>query len=414
MLLIKNIKQLVGIQPSDTKKILGATLKNLHVLENAWMLIEDETIKNFGLMEKFPDLSEYNIQEIIDASGKLVLPTWCDSHTHIVFASSRENEFVMRIQGKTYEEIAAEGGGILNSAKKLAVTSEEVLIESALKRLHEVIKMGTGAIEIKSGYGLSYHAELKMLRVIQQLKKLCPITIKSTFLGAHAIPLEYKKNRDGYIKEITHKMLPVIAEEQLADYIDVFCDQGFFTPEETDIILSEGVKYGLKPKIHANELGFTGGIQKGVEYNAISVDHLEYTGQEEIKALKNSHTIATILPSTAFFLKLPYAPAREMINQNLCIALASDYNPGSSPSGNMSFVLSLACLYLQMLPEECIQAATINGAAAMEVSDSLGSITIGKKANFFITKNIPNYAYIPYSFGSNLVECVYIQGKKII
>jgi imidazolonepropionase len=349
--------------------------------------------------------------ETIDCFGKIVLPAFCDSHTHLVFAAWRENEFVDRIKGLTYEEIANSGGGILNSAARLQATTEDQLFEQALPRLHEVTRMGTGAIEIKSGYGLTVESELKMLRVIRRLKETNIIPVKTSFLGAHAIPVEFKTNRPGYIRLLTETMLPQIAAEGLADYVDVFCDRGFYTVEETDEILGTAARYGIKPKIHANELDYSGGIQIGVRHKAISVDHLEYTGPEEIAALAGSQTIATILPSTAFFLGFPYAPARNMIENGLCVALASDYNPGSSPSGNLSFIISLACIKLKMLPEEAINAVTINGAAAMELSDMVGSITPQKSANLIITKPVSSIAYLPYSFGSPWIEKVILKGK---
>jgi len=348
--------------------------------------------------------------EVIDASGKFVFPSWCDSHTHIVYAGSREGEFVDRIHGLTYEEIAKRGGGILNSAKKLQQTDEEELYQAAMKRVNEVMSMGTGAIEIKSGYGLSLDSEIKMLRVIKRIKENTSLTIKANFLAAHAIPTEYKENRSAYVDLIINEMLPVVKEEKLADYIDVFCDRGFYTPEETDKILKAGIDCGLRPKIHANELDFSGGIQVGTKNNALSVDHLEFTGDKEIEALLNSETMPTLLPSTAFFLKLHYPPARKMIDAGLPVALATDYNPGSSPSGKMAFILSLACIHLGMTPEEAINAATINSAYAMDLSKTHGSIAIGKQANVFITKEIPSYAFLPYSFGSDLIETVIVGG----
>jgi imidazolonepropionase len=354
-----------------------------------------------------------NTTRVINAKGGIVMPTWVDSHTHIVYAGSREKEFVDRINGLTYEEIAQNGGGILNSAKRLHNTSESELFEQAKVRIEEIMGMGTGAVEIKSGYGLTVQDEVKMLRVIKLLKNEYPITIKSTFLGAHAIPADYKENRAGYINLIIEDMIPLVAEEGLAEYVDVFCDRGFFTPNETDQILKAGAKHGLIPKIHANELDYSGGIQIGVENNALSVDHLEFTGDEEIDILMKSETMPTLMPSTAFFLGLEYPPARKMIEAGLPVALATDYNPGSSPSGKMAFSVSLACIQLKMTPEEAINAATINSAYAMGVQDELGSITKGKKANLIITKPINSYAYIPYSFGSDLVDRVIIGGELI-
>jgi imidazolonepropionase len=341
------------------------------------------------------------------------LPAWCDSHTHIVYAGSRESEFVDKIKGLTYEEIARNGGGILNSAARLHNTSEDELYEQALKRANEIISFGTGAVEIKSGYGLNTADELKMLRVVRRLKETTPLTIKASFLGAHALPQQYKANREAYIREITDEMLPAVAAEGLADYVDVFCDKGFFTVDETARILEKASHYKLQPKIHANELDYSGGIQVGVKYNALSVDHLEYTGPEEIEVLLNSHTMPTLLPSTAFFLRLKQPPAREMIQAGLPVALASDYNPGSSPSGRMAFILSLACINLRMLPEEALNAATLNGAYAMGVNTELGSITVGKKANLIVTSEISSPAFIPYAFGSQLIDKVMLNGTWI-
>ncbi len=409
-LLIHHIKGLVQVENNSRKIVAGSDMAKLPVITDAWLLVKDGTIVSFGQMDRLPEIEN---AEKIDASGKFVFPSYIDPHTHLVFAGSREHEFVMRIKGATYQEIAEAGGGILNSAAKLAQTSEDELYESVMKRLNEVIRSGTGAIEIKSGYGLSVESELKMLRVIKRLKETSPIPIKATFLGAHAIPTIYKYDRELYISEIIDKMLPAIKKEGLADYIDVFCDKGFFTPDETDIILKAGVEYGLKPRIHANELDYSGGIQVGVANNALSVDHLEFTGDKEIESLMKSETMPILLPSTAFFLNLHYPPARKMIEAGLPIALASDYNPGSSPSGNMNFVLSLACLHLKMTPEEAINAATINGAHALELSDSVGSISPGKKANLFITEPMADYSFIPYSFGTNRIETVILNGKVV-
>lgn len=406
-LLIRNIKSLSGIltPPYSLKK--GKAMSVLESIDNAFLLIENERIADFGPMAICPQRAD----QYLDASGSFVLPAWNDSHTHIVFPATRENEFLDKISGLTYAEIAARGGGILNSAKKMASVPEEILIEGAMNRIREMIGFGTGAIEIKSGYGLSFETEMKMLRVIRKLKELTPVEIKSTFLGAHAIPEIYKSDRSAYIREITDQMIPYIQKEQLADYIDVFCDKGFFTPEETERILEAGSKFGLKAKIHANELDFSGGVQVGVRHNAISVDHLEYTGENEIEALLASDTIPAILPGTAFFLKLHYAPARKMIDSGLGIALATDYNPGSSPSGNMPFILSLASIYMGMKPEESINAATINGAFAMELHHETGSISKGKLANLIITKPLDNLAQIPYHFGNHPVQKTIIKGR---
>ena len=400
---MRRIKSLVGIQPAGVGVLKGKAQSTIDSIEEAYLFAENGKIVSFGKEE---DCKIERADEILDCAGKLVLPAFCDSHSHLVFASWRESEFVDRIRGLTYEEIAKRGGGILNSASKLQAMSEDELFDKALLRLHEVTQMGTGAIEIKSGYGLTVESEIKMLRVIRRLKEQNIIPVKATFLGAHAMPMEYKTNRAGYIKLIKEKMLPQIAAEGLADYIDVFCDKGFYTVDETDEILTAGMKFGLKPKIHANELDYSGGIQIGVKHKAISVDHLEYTGDEEIKALKHSATIATILPSTSFFLGLPYAPARKMIEHNIPVALASDYNPGTSPSGNLAFILSLAAIKLKMLPAEAINALTLNGAAAMEVSATHGSITPLKSASLIITKSVPGLDYLPYSYGHGWIERV--------
>ena len=386
-------------------------MKELPVIENAFLEIQDSKIANFGSMENCP-IVENNSTEIIDANGRFVFPSFVDSHTHLIFAASREGEFVDRINGLTYEEIAKKGGGILNSAKKLQNTSEDDLFESALERLNEVIGMGTGAIEIKSGYGLTLDDELKMLRVAKRLKEVSPILIKTTFLGAHAIPKSYK-NRKDYIDLIVDEMIPQVAKEGLADYCDVFCDRGFFTVAETDRILKQGLKFGMKPKIHANELDYSGGIQVGVDNQAISVDHLECVGEAEITKLKNSNTIPTLLPSTAFFLNLEYPPARKMIDSGLGVALATDYNPGSSPSGNMPFVLALACIKLRMTPKEAINAATINAAFALEISETHGQIRKGNAANLFITNKMASYDFMPYAFGSKIVATVILNGKVV-
>jgi len=409
-LLLRHISSLAGIQPEGVSRLSGSEMISFPSIEDAYLLVEDGLIRQFGPDAHCPvDRAD----QVIDCAGKMVMPAFCDSHTHLVFAAWRENEFVDRVKGMTYEEIANRGGGILNSAAKLQAASEDYLFEQALGRLHEVMHMGTGAIEIKSGYGLTVESELKMLRVARRLGALNLIPVKTTFLGAHAMPTLYKADRQGYISMLINDMLPKIAEEGLADFIDVFCDKGFYTPRETDQILEAGGKHGLRPKIHANELDYSGGIQVGVKYNAVSVDHLEYTGPEEIASLSSSDTIATILPSTAFFLGLPYAPAREMIESNLCVALASDYNPGSSPSGNMSFILSLACIKLKMLPAEALNALTINGAAALLLGDQLGSITPSKSANLIITKPVSSLAYLPYSFGASWIDKVVIGGRVL-
>ena len=413
-LLIKNIKNLVQTEEKPRLKVSGSDMKTLPCIADAWLAIEEDKIVAFGKMDEFPGINDWSGLQVIDATGKLVFPSWCDSHSHIVFAASREQEFVDRINGLTYQQIAQRGGGILNSAKKLREASEDELVESALKRLNEVMLQGTGAIEIKSGYGLSLEAELKMLRVIKKLKTLSPLTIKATFLGAHAVPAEYKDKKQDYISLIINEMLPQIAEEKLADYCDVFCENGYFTAEETIKILTAAKGYGLIPKVHAEQLSNSGGVKAGVEVGAISVDHLEYVNNEDIVALKNSETMSTILPGAQFFLQEPFPPARKMMDAGLPVAIASDYNPGSSPSGNMHFMVSLACIQYKMTPEEAINAATLNSAYAMGVSQTHGSIAIGKQANVFITKEVPSYNFLPYSFGSNLVETVVINGKLII
>jgi imidazolonepropionase len=411
-LLIKNIKQLVGIDESGKLLRKGAEMADLASMENAFIYCKDGLIEAYGKMEDISkiDIEISNLTEV-DATNKTVLPSFVDSHTHLVFAATREEEFVMRIKGKSYEEIAAAGGGILNSAKKLQAISEDELFEAALARLNEVISYGTGAIEIKSGYGLTVKDEIKMLRVIKRLKEVSPITIKATFLGAHAYPMEYKHDHPAYIKLIIEEMLPQIAAENLADYCDVFCDQGFYSPEETSQVLDAASQYGLKAKIHGNELGYTGGVQTAVKHKALSVDHLEYTGDAEIDCLKNSQTMPVALPNCSFFLGIPYAPFRKMIDAGLPVCLASDYNPGSSPNGRMGFVVSLACTQMKITPEEAINASTINGAYALELSHTHGSISKGKIANLIITKPISSLAFIPYNFGSDVIESVVVSGN---
>jgi imidazolonepropionase len=408
-ILIKNIKQLVGLHPSHVLKIEGAAMKELPCLADSWLAIEGDTIAAFGEMKDFPGISDWINLTMIDATDKLVMPSWCDSHTHIVYAGSREKEFVDRINGLSYEEIFKRGGGILNSAKKLANTSEEDLLQSALKRLHEIMLSGTGAVEIKSGYGLSLSAELKMLRVIKKLKEVSPLVIKSTFLGAHAVPSGISKEE--YIHTIIHEMLPTIAKEQLADYCDVFCEKNYFTKEETIQLLRAAQQHGLQAKVHAEQLSHFGGVEAGVACDAISVDHLEFVNDEDITLLKKSSTMPTILPGAQWFLQLIHPPARKMIDAGLPLAIASDYNPGSCPSGNMNFMLSLACVQYKLTPEEAINAATLNSAYAMGLSATHGSIAVGKQANVFITKEIPHYSFIPYSFANNLIDTVIVGGK---
>ncbi|MEM6963584.1 MAG: imidazolonepropionase [Bacteroidota bacterium] len=406
-MLIKNIKTLVGVDQNSCKVKKGKEMKNLPRLNDAWLLLEGERIKDFGKMDSCPDRAD----EVVDASGKMVFPTWCDSHTHLVFAGSREGEFRDRIEGLSYEEIARRGGGILNSAMRLRQTAEEDLLEQAWNRLEEVKSYGTGVIEIKSGYGLSVASELKMLRVIRKLKAISPLKIKATFLGAHALPPEYKNDRAGYISLIINEMLPRIADEGLAEYVDVFCEKVAFSPSETEQIVAAGLKYDLKPKIHTNQFNCMGGIAASVKHNAVSVDHLEVVNDAEIEVLKNANTMATLLPSAPFFINDHYPPARKLIDAGLPVALATDYNPGSTPSGRMSFVISLACIKMGMLPEEAINAATINGAKALELEADYGSIAKGKIANVFITQPMSSIAFLPYAFGSNLVETVILRGK---
>ncbi|MCF8331181.1 MAG: imidazolonepropionase [Bacteroidales bacterium] len=409
--LISNIKQLLLTDESPQRFVAGADMAQLSTLNDAYLIIDDDKITDYG---KMSELSEANFDKTIDASDSLVMPAFCDPHTHIVFPETREIEYIDKIKGLSYEEIAKRGGGILNSARKIIEKSEDDLYESAMQRLNEIASYGTGAVEIKSGYGLTTEGELKMLRVIKRLKEDSPLTIKANFLGAHAVPPEYKQNQGKYVDLIINEMIPAVAKENLADYIDVFCDRGFFTVEETERILEAGAKYELVPKIHANELDYSGGIQTGVKHNALSVDHLEYTGDEEIAVLKDSATMPTLLPGASFFLELIYAPARKMIIAGLPIAMASDFNPGSSPSGNMQFILSLGSIKYRLLPEESINAITHNAAYAMGVENELGTITRGKKANLIITKNIPNYEFLPYYYGANKVKQTIIEGKTIV
>lgn len=411
-LLLKNIKTLVQVRHESPLKVCGQDMKMLPCINDAWLACEGGLIVDFGSMDSFPGITDWKGLEVVDCSGKIVMPCYADSHTHIVYAGNRESEFVDRINGMSYEEIANRGGGINNSAELLNKTSEDDLFAQALVRFKEVIQLGTGAIEIKSGYGLSVVSELKMLRVIRRLKDLNWIPVKATFLGAHAIPKIFRDNKQGYIDLIINEMLPAISKEGLADYIDVFCEKGYFTAEETKLILEAGLKHGLTPKVHAEQLSHSNGIKTAVECKAISVDHLEFCNDSDIELLKNSQTMPTILPGAAFFLGLPLPPARKMIDAGLPVALATDYNPGSSPSGNMSFALSLACVQYKLTPEEAVNAATINSAYAMHLSDQVGSITLGKKANFFITKEINSYAFIPYSFANNTIEQVFINGIR--
>ena len=408
--LIKNIKELIQVENQISKWRAGEEMSKLETMQEAYLVIEDNLISDFGSMT---DLKDGNFDKIIDASGQMVFPSYCDSHTHLVYAGSREIEYSDKIKGLSYEEIAKRGGGILNSAKRLAETSEDSLYEQSIERINEIIQLGTGAVEIKSGYGLDTENEIKMLRVIKRIRENSPITVKATFLGAHAIPAEYKGQQNEYIDLIINEMLPLIASEDLADFIDVFCDKGFFSVENTDRLLNAALKYELRPKIHANELDYSGGIQVGVKYNALSVDHLEFTGDEEIQSLLGSDTMPTLLPGAAFFLGMTNPPVRKMIDAGLPIALASDFNPGSSPSGDMKLIMSLGTINLKMLPEEVINAVSINSAYAMGINETHGSICKGKIANFFITKKIPSYEFMPYAYGSNLIDKVFLNGKEI-
>ncbi|HEY1024602.1 MAG TPA: imidazolonepropionase [Sphingobacteriaceae bacterium] len=408
-LLITDIKGLAGTHPAETALLRGDQMATLPVLRNSWLLIEDGRIKDFGQMGN--TCPEMPAAATISARDKYVIPSWCDSHTHLVFAASREEEFVMKISGKSYEEIAAAGGGILNSAKKVQQAREEYLFESASRRLDEVIRLGTGAIEIKSGYGLTEEAELKMLRVIRRIKETSPIPVKATFLGAHAYPAEYRTDHERYLDILIDRLIPKVADEDLAEYIDVFCENGFFSVDESNRILEAAARYGLKPKIHVNQLSVSGGVQLGVKHHAVSVDHLEMMDEAAVRSLNGVDTIATLLPSCSLFLGIPFADARSLIRANAAVALASDFNPGSTPSGNMNLVVALACMRQKMLPEEAINAATLNGAAAMELGDHYGSIGKGKVANLIVTKEIPSLAYLPYAFGSDLIDKVIVNGN---
>ena len=411
-MLIINIKELCGIVEDGSLWKAGSAMSKVKRIKNAYLYIKGSKIADYGEM-KSPKYQEYLAKEkkVVDAKGGLVLPAFCDSHTHLVYANSREMEFCDKIRGLSYEEIAKRGGGILNSAKATAAASEDELYESAMQRLDEIMHMGTGAVEIKSGYGLTTKSELKLLRVIRRLKENSPMTIKSNFLGAHGIPMEYRGHQEDYVDLVINEMIPLVAAEDLADFIDVFCDKGFFTVEDTERILMAGIKYGMRPKIHANEMAVSGGVQVGVKYGAISVDHLEQMGKEEIEVLKGSDTMPTVLPGCAFFLNLPLSPVRDMINAGLPVAMASDFNPGTSPSGNMQFVLSCACIRYRMTPEEALNATTLNTAYAMDVAHELGSITKGKIANVIITKPMTQLEFMPYYYGANKVAKMVIKGK---
>ncbi|KXO01317.1 imidazolonepropionase [Aequorivita aquimaris] len=409
-LLLTHIKELLQVRENCPEKLSGKEMKKLPTLKNAWVFINHGVIEDYGTMDK---MGPHQGFKTLDCSGKIVMPAWCDSHSHIVYAGNREQEFVDRINGLSYQEIAEKGGGIVNSAKKLQKTSEEDLYHQSAARLEEVMRLGTGAIEIKSGYGLTTEAEMKMLRVAKKLAEEYPITIKTTFLGAHAIPTEYKGNKDGYLDLLCNEMLPKVAEEKLAEYVDIFCEEGYFSVNDMERILSEGKKYNLIPKVHVNQFNSIGGIASAVKHNALSVDHLEVMTDQDIEDLKNCDTMPVALPSCSYFLGIPYAPGRKMIDAGLPLALATDYNPGSTPSGNMNFVVATACIKMRLTPEEAINAATINGAYAMGLSNTHGSITKGKMANLIITKPVPSYGYLPYAFGSNLIDSVIINGKEV-
>lgn len=405
-----NIKELVQIRNTDEKLLKGKQMQVLPTIKNAYLKIENDLIAEFGEMQNLKPIPDN--EKVIDCTGKLILPSWCDSHTHIVFAGNREGEFADKIKGLTYEEIAARGGGIINSVEKLRNTSESDLYEQSKVRLEEVIRLGTGAVEIKSGYGLNTESELKMLRVIKKLQQDYPIAIKATLLAAHAFPKEFKDNPEGYINLINNEIIPQVCNEKLADFVDVFCEKGYFSIEQTDSILKTATHYGLIPKIHVNQFNSMGGVATAIKNKALTVDHLEVMSSTDFDDLNKAETLPVALPSCSFFIQIPYTPARKIIDNNMGLALASDYNPGSTPSGNMNFVVSLACIQMKMTPEEAINAATLNGAFAMNLADTHGSITLGKKANFFITKPIPSYSFIPYAFGSHLIESVYVNGNQ--
>ena len=410
-LLIKNIGTLAGIDESGRTRVAGKDMNNIATLENCWLLVEGERIKDYGTMDTMPsDEGCY----VVDAEGGWLLPSYCDSHTHIVYAGSREQEFLDKIKGLSYEEIARNGGGILNSADRLHDTSEDELYSQAMERVNEIVSMGTGLVEIKSGYGLTLEDELKILRVIRRIKENSPLSVRATFLGAHAVGRAYKGRQADYVVHVCDDMIPAVAAEKLADYVDVFCDRGFFTVEETARIIETGAKYGMRAKIHANELAVSGGVEVGVRYNALSVDHLESMGDEQIDALRGSCTMPTMLPGCAFFLGISYPPARKMIDAGLAVALASDYNPGTAPSGNMRFVTSLASIKMKMTPAEALNAATLNSACAMGESKDYGSITKGKVANFYITRPLPSLAFIPYAHQTPIIKTVVLKGKLVI
>mgnify|MGYP001382069166 FL=1 len=410
-IVIKNISELIQVEHQIRKWVSGSEMSKIETIKDGFIEIKDGIISAFGSMDHWTGIENWNNTEIIDANGGMVFPSYCDSHTHLVFAGNRENEWVQRIKGASYEDIAKNGGGILNSAKKLQETSEDELLEKVLQRTKELMKMGTGAIEIKSGYGLTTESELKILRVIKRLKEISPLTIKATFLAAHAIPNKYKSNKSAYLDLIIDEMLPQIVQEQLAEYIDIFCEEDYFSVEDMERLLEAAQPYGLIPKTHVNQFTILGGVKESIKHKALSVDHLELMNDEDIEALKSSDCMPTLLPSCSFFLGIPYGPAKKLMENDLPVALASDYNPGSSPSGNMNFIASLGCIRMGMTPEEVINATTINSAYAMGISQELGSIAVGKKANLFITKPISSYAFIPYSFGHQYIDKIIINGK---
>ena len=406
--LIANIKELVQVEETPRLKVCGKDMAQMQTIKDAYLIVEDDRIADFGYMK---DLKEQTFDHTVNAEGRMVFPSFCDSHTHLVYAGSREIEYIDKIRGLSYEEIAKRGGGILNSAKRVQEASEQELFDDAMQRLQQMIGFGSGAVEVKSGYGMTVEAEMKMLRVIRRLKEESPLTIKSTLLGAHGIPMEYRGRQEAFVDLVVNEMIPQAAAEGLADFVDVFCDEGFFTVTDTERMLEAGAKYGLRAKIHANELACSGGIQVAVKYDALSCDHLEYTGDAEIECLKNSNTMPTVLPGAAFFLNMRHAPVRQMMDAGLPVAMASDCNPGSSPSTNMQLILSMACVNYRMVPEEAFNATTINSAYAMGLSQSHGSIARGKRANFYITKPIPTYEYMPYAYGENKVEVTFLGGK---
>lgn len=414
-ILIKNIKKLINVrEESPLSPLRGEELSHLPTIDNGYLLIEDGVIAQYGVSSpEILQLFEGSADKVLEAQGKMVFPSYCDSHTHLVYAGSREIEFMDKIRGLSYQEIARRGGGILNSVDLLHRTSENDLLAQTKERAEEIIGFGTGAVEIKSGYGLSLEDEIKMLRVAKRVEEETPLTVKRTFLGAHAVPARYKGAKGAYVDEIVNEMIPAVAAEGLAEYVDIFCEEGFFSVEDSERIFEQGIKYGMRPKVHANQMSFSGGVQVGVKYGARSVDHLEYTSDVEFDVLKGSDTIATLLPGATFFLKMDYAPARSMIEKGVAVAIASNYNPGSCPSGDMKFMMALCCLNMRMLPEEVINCATINGAFAMDLDKQFGSITRGKVANLFITKEIPSYEFVPYSFSTPLVDTIILNGEIV-